>query len=216
MVSNPNPVISAFSEDHVERLTGLSKGQLRSWDRAGFFAPHFAYEDRHAPYSRLYSFQDVVGLRTIAVLMKDYRISLQELRRVAQELIRRGYAHWAGVKLYVLKRQVHFRRPASEEIEGVWDGQLAMVPVIDVINDVETRVRDLHKRTDGQVGHIERHKHVVRNSTVIAGTRIPTAAIRRFGEAGYTVQQIIRQYPTLTEEDVQAALAYEEGLAQSA
>src|SRR4030088_1439424 len=150
MAANPNPVISAFSEDHVERLTGLSKGQLRSWDRAGFFAPHFAYEDRHAPYSRLYSFQDVVGLRTIAVLMKDYRISLQELRKVAQELIRRGHAHWAEVKLYGLKRQVHFRRPASEEIEGVWDGQLAMVHVIDVINDVEARVQDLHKRTDGQ------------------------------------------------------------------
>jgi uncharacterized protein (DUF433 family) len=216
MAANLNPVIAAFSEEHVVRLTGLSKGQLRSWDRAGFFAPHFAYEDRHVPYSRLYSFQDVVGLRTIAVLMKDYRISLQELRKVAQELVRRGYAHWAEVKLYVLKRQVHFRRPESEDVEGVWDGQLAMVPVIDVINDLETRVRDLQKRTDGQVGHIERHKHVVRNSTVIAGTRIPTAAIRRFKEAGYTVKQIIRQYPTLTAEDVQAALAHEERLAHSA
>ncbi len=98
----------------------------------------------------------------------------------------------------------------------MWDGQLAMVPVIDVINDVESRVRELKKRDDSQLGHIERHKHVVRNSTVVAGTRIPTAAIRRFKEAGYSIKQIVKQYPTLTVEDVQAALVHEEGLARSA
>jgi len=147
--------------------------------------------------------------------MKDYRISLQQLRKVAQELIKRGYGHWAEVKLYVLKRQVYFRRPKSNEVEGVWDGQLAMVPVIDVINDVESRVQELKKRNDSQLGHIERHKHVVRNSTVVAGTRIPTAAIRRFKETGYSIQQILKQYPTLTVKDVQAALVHEEGLARS-
>ena len=91
-----------------------------------------------------------------------------------------------------------------------------MVPIIDVINDVMTRVEELKKRDEQQHGHIERNKYVARNSAVIAGTRIPTAAIRRFKEAGYTVEQIIKQYPTLTQEDVQAALAHEEGLARSA
>lgn len=213
---NQNTLIAAFSEDHVVRLTGLTHGQLRSWDRAGFFRPRYAYQDRHVPYSRVYSFQDVVGLRTIAVLMKQYRISLQKLRKVAEELIRRGYDHWSEVKLYVLKGQVHFRQPNSDDIEGVWTGQFAMVPIIDVINDVETRIKELRKRDSSQVGHVERHRYVARNSSVIAGTRIPTATIRRFKEAGYTVDQILRQYPTLTPEDVQAALAHEEGLAQSA
>jgi uncharacterized protein (DUF433 family) len=208
--------IQAFSEEHVERLTGLSRGQLRSWDRLGFFAPRHAYEDRHAPYSRVYSFQDVVGLRTIAVLMKQYHVSLQHLKKVAKELVRRGYGDWVGIKLYVVKRQVHFTRPGTKDVEGVWDGQLAMLPVIDVINDVELRVSELRKRTDSQRGQIEQHKHVVRNAPVVAGTRIPTAAIRRFHEAGYSVQQIIREYPTLTAEDVAAALAHEGGLARSA
>lgn len=216
MTMSQNTLIAAFSEEHVVRLTGLSHGQLRSWDRAGFFQPRYAYEDRHVPYSRVYSFQDVVGLRTIAVLMKEYKISLQKLRRVAEELIRRGYDHWADVKLYVLKKQVYFRPPKSNDIEGVWTGQLAMVPVIDVINDVEARVKQLKKRDESQLGHVERNKYVVRNSPVIAGTRIPTATIRRFKEAGYSVEQIVKQYPTLTPEDVQAALVHEEGLARSA
>jgi uncharacterized protein (DUF433 family) len=91
-----------------------------------------------------------------------------------------------------------------------------MVPVVDVINDVETRVKQLKKRDESQLGHVERNKYVVRNSPVIAGTRIPTATIRRFKEAGYSVEQIVKQYPTLTPEDVQAALVHEEGLARSA
>jgi len=110
-----NPLIAAFSEEHVVRLTGLTHGQLRAWDRAGFFQPRYAYEDRHVPYSRVYSFQDVVGLRTIAVLMKQYHVSLQKLRKVAEELIRRGYDHWADVRLYVLKGQVYFRQPEAED-----------------------------------------------------------------------------------------------------
>jgi uncharacterized protein (DUF433 family) len=138
------------------------------------------------------------------------------LRKVAIELTARGFGHWAEIKLYVVNGQVHFRRPGSEDVEGVWDGQLAMVPVIDVIQDVEERVRDLRVRKSDQLGQIERHKFVVRNASVIAGTRIPTAAIRRFREAGYSVDQIIRQYPTLTKEDVDAAIAHEEGLARSA
>jgi uncharacterized protein (DUF433 family) len=209
-------VIQAFGEEHVERLTGLTKWQLRRWDNAGFFQPRYAYEDRFAPYSRIYSFKDVVGLRTIAVLMKEHGVSLQSLKETAKELVKRGYDNWATMKLYVVKRQVHFQKPGTTDAEGVWDGQLAMVPIIDVIQDVEGRVEQLKKRDPGTVGHVEQHKYVVRNSPVIAGTRIPTAAIRRFREAGYSIDQILRQYPSLSPQDVEAALAYEDGLAQSA
>jgi len=45
---------------------------------------------------------------------------------------------------------------------------------------------------------------------MVAGTRIPTRAIRNFKEAGYTVDQIIAEYPDLTPRDVEAALKHEE------
>jgi uncharacterized protein (DUF433 family) len=209
-------VLTAFSEDHVVRLTGLSRWQLREWDRLQFFAPHYAYENRRLPYSRIYSFRDVIGLRTIAVLMKEYSVSSQQLKKVAAQLVKRGYKHWAELKLYVVKGQVHFQHPKSKDVEGIWDGQLAMLPIINVITDVEKRVGALQNRTDDQLGKIERRKHVMRNAPVIAGTRIPTAAIRRFHEAGYSAEKILKQYPTLTPADVSAALAYEERLARSA
>lgn len=212
-------VIQAFGEEHVEKLTGLTKWQLRRWDRLGFFAPDYAYEDRSVPYSRIYSFKDVVGLRTIAVLMKEYGVSLVQLRRVASELVERGYEHWADLKLYVVKKEVHFREPGSADIESVWTGQLALVPIVDmrqVISEVESSVEKLKERGAFQMGKVEKHKFVARNTTVIAGTRIPTAAIRRFHEAGYTKEQILKQYPTLTMTDIEGALAHEQGLAQSA
>ena len=79
-------IIAAFSEDQVERLTGLSKAQLRYWDRTGFFAPKLAEEDRRRAYSRLYSFKDVVALRTISVLRNQHNVPLQHLRKVAEKL----------------------------------------------------------------------------------------------------------------------------------
>jgi uncharacterized protein (DUF433 family) len=41
---------------------------------------------------------------------------------------------------------------------------------------------------------------------VIAGTRIPIAAIRSFADAGYSADEILAQYPSLTADDVEAAL----------
>ena len=45
------------------------------------------------------------------------------------------------------------------------------------------------------------------NAPVIGGTRIPVAAVRSFHEAGYTTEQIIAEYPSLTPTDVETALA---------
>ncbi|MGD1935904.1 MAG: DUF433 domain-containing protein [Candidatus Phaeomarinobacter sp.] len=198
------------------RLTGLTRGQLRSWDRAGFFQPRYAYDDRSRPYSRVYSFRDVVGLKTISVLRNDHRVSVQELKKVAKELIRKGYKHWADTKLYVVKKQVYFQHPGTTEVEGVWDGQLAMLPIINVIDDVKAAVHKLSVRSSADRCKVERHKFVARNSPVVAGTRIPTASVRRYYEAGYSVDEIISEYPSLTKKDVRAALKYEEQLAKSA
>ena len=43
----------------------------------------------------------------------------------------------------------------------------------------------------------------------VEGTRVPTAAIRQFSEAGYTAKQIIREYPVLTPANIKAALSQE-------
>jgi uncharacterized protein (DUF433 family) len=51
---------------------------------------------------------------------------------------------------------------------------------------------------------------------VIAGTRIPIGAIVNFSKAGYSPEQIVGEYPTLTIRDVEAALKHAEKLTRAA
>ena len=79
-------VMSAFSADQVVKLTNLTIRQLAYWDNLGFFMPQYAADDRRSPYSRIYSFKDVVGLRTLSVLKRIYKCTLPHLREVAKRL----------------------------------------------------------------------------------------------------------------------------------
>lgn len=60
--------------------------------------------------------------------------------------------------------------------------------------------------------HITRTKGVCGGEPCIAGTRIPTAAILEFANAGYSTGAIVEQYPNLRAAQVWAALCYERRL----
>ena len=72
-------LISAFSEEQVGRLTGLSRTQLRYWDRTGSFVPYHGDADRRAALSRVYSFTVVLALRALSSLRSQYSVPLQHL-----------------------------------------------------------------------------------------------------------------------------------------
>jgi uncharacterized protein (DUF433 family) len=64
-------------------------------------------------------------------------------------------------------------------------------------------------RPADKIGKIDKNRYVSYNRPVIAGTRLPTSAIKSFNDAGYTVEEIIEEYPDLTHEDIKATLDYE-------
>ncbi len=70
---------------------------------------------------------------------------------------------------------------------------------------------ELKQRSPHQIGKICKNRFVVRNAATIEGTRIPVATIKRYSEAGFSVSEILDEYPSLTENDIRAALSYEEG-----
>jgi uncharacterized protein (DUF433 family) len=204
-------VIRAFSADHVVRLTGLTKRQLVDWDGTGFFKPQYAHDNRRNPYSRIYSFRDVVGLRVVSVLRTKYKVSMQHLRKVAETLSKKDYAFWAQETLYVVNREVSFHEPETQRVRSVIKGQYVVpFPLEPIIGEVREAAAKLKERTNERIGKIERHRLIMHNAPVIAGTRIPTGAIRRFKEAGYSIDGILREYPSLTRADVEAALTFEE------
>jgi uncharacterized protein (DUF433 family)/DNA-binding transcriptional MerR regulator len=211
MTAIMNTVISAFSEDHVERLTGLSVHQLRHWDRTGFYTPAFADPNRRVAYSRVYSFKDIAALRVLSVLRNQYNVSLQHLRQVSAKLAHLSDDKWTKTTLYVLKRKVLFTDPETGVPVEIVSGQYALgIPLNVVLSDTAKDVAKLRVRDDAQVGVIERNRWVAHNSWVIAGTRIPVEAIKSFHRAGYSVANIIAEYPDLTRRDVEAAVAHKE------
>jgi len=210
MNSQPaNQVVSAFTEDQASRLTGISVHQLRYWDRTQLFSPQFAAKDRRSPYSRVYSFQDIAALRVLNVLTSQYSVSVQHLREVSKKLCSMDNGAWARTTLYVLKRKVNFVDPQDGKQKEVVSGQYAIgIPLEKVVSDTKRDVEKISAREPAKIGKIEQSRFVASNAPVIAGTRIPVKAIKSFADAGYSVEQIINEYPSLSAEDIVAAISF--------
>lgn len=202
----------AFSLDHVRRLTGLSLRQLRYWDDTGFFSPQYTRENRRRLYSRVYSFRDLVALRTIAELRE--KITLQELRRIGEWLQDQYETPWASLRFYIVGGKVYFDDPRTKaQIATDPKGQIALTVAVFEMEPIAHNMREaairLRQRGPNEVGKITRNRYIMSNAAVLAGTRIPTSAIWNFHVAGYKAEDIVRQYPQLTVDDVQAAIAHE-------
>ncbi|WP_312472570.1 DUF433 domain-containing protein [Brucella sp.] len=211
-MSTETKIVMAFTEEQAEKLTGVSAAQLRSWDRTGFFVPALANKNRSLPLSRLYSFRDLVCLKVLNALRNDENVSLQHLRSVKERLAHLGEDMWAKTTLYVLNKKVIFENPETKNKEEVVTGQgVLKIPLQIVTGDMKRAVDQLKKRdTSTLSGKIERIKGIAGNRPVIAGTRIPVSTIKAFADEGFSAEQIIEEYPTLTLEDIQAAIEYSE------
>jgi uncharacterized protein (DUF433 family) len=201
--------IMAFSPEQARKLTGLTEAQLRYWDKTGFFSPRYVDEERHGAYSRIYSYRDVVGLRALAEMRKD--VSVQELRKVGEWLASHYEEPWSSLTFYLAGRRVFLDEPESGElVAGRPVGQVAMrVEMAKVARRVDAAVDELRKRRPDQIGQVAQNRYIVHNVPVLSGTRIPTAAVWDFHEAGYDSAAIMHEYPTLTPEDIHAAIEYE-------
>lgn len=96
--------------------------------------------------------------------------------------------------------------------QEVVSGQFVMeYHLAEVIEDTSNSIESIGKRLPDQIGKVAKIRGINRNrnAPTILGTRIPVASVQRLHEDGYTVEQIIAEYPDLTEADVEAALRYQ-------
>ncbi len=198
----------AFTAEQVQALTGLSRHQLTYWARTRFFPP-----ERGTATIPFYSFRDLVGLRVLATLRHEHRVPLQELRKVGRWLRGMHATPWASLRLFVSGRNVYFEEPKTGARLRAGDTEQAHFRAIElkrVAADTTERVQKLRSRSAELQGQVERRRNVSRNAPRVAGTRIPTAAIWSFHDAGYSTRQILQEYPSLTAEDVAGAIAWEQ------
>jgi len=203
-------VIGAFGEEETARLTGLSAGQLRLWDRTGFLRPSYAPKNRHLPYSRIYSFRDIVSLRVLGQLRNVHDVPMQHLRKVSQKLADFGDTKWTATTLYVLGKKVVFTDPRTNERQEVVSGQRVFdIPLSIAITDTRKAIQSLNERAEIKSGKIVQGRFVMQNEPVFSGTRIPVAAVRRYLQAGASAETILKEFPHLTSSDIEAARTFE-------
>jgi len=207
-MKQPENVIQAFTVEQVVKLTGLSKSKIYQWDNIGFFHPHIAQKNRRVAYSRVYSFKDVVSLRTLKLLYKDHQIPLKELKKVSEKLNHLADDRWIKFKFYVFNKKIHFKEPETQKQRSVVDGQFinGCIELKSISEDIHAKVRKMHKRETAAVGKVEIIGSGRNAKSYISGTRIPVSAILSFHEAGYSMAQIIREYPDIKENDIKAAI----------
>lgn len=199
-------VIGAFSDEQAARITGVSLHQLREWDKAGFFNPSYGAEQAHIPYGRLYSFRDLVSLQVLHDLRNLKKIPLQHLKAVSAKLAHLGEERWTATTLYVLGKRVVFEHPATLEREEVVSGQRVFnIPLRVVIRSTRKKIAALNVRS-AEIGKFGRNRYVVQNERVFAGTRVPVSTVLEFVAAGFTIPQIVREFPGLNPVDVATAI----------
>lgn len=75
-----DPVSEVYTQQEVARLFGLSRAQLRYWDKSGFVSP-----SGQRGGQRFYTFRDLIGIRAAKGLL-DAGVSLRAVRRSVDAL----------------------------------------------------------------------------------------------------------------------------------
>ncbi len=200
-------IVSAFTVDQAARLTGLTRHQLEQWDRDGFFRPSMADENKRRPFSRIYSFNDVLSLRGLSILRNDLKLDLAHLIEVGQRLAHLGQDAWHRTTLYVVQKKVVFFDPYMDPSREIVSGQGVLKIPLETVRETAQRVMaELLARDPGAFGEVSKRRSVAHNADVVSGTRIPVRAIQSFADDGYSVDDILKEYPALTKADVEAAI----------
>lgn len=202
-------ISGAFTMSQAARLSGLSQRQLAYWDNTEVFSPSLYRGGNQKPYGRIYSFHDIVALRTLAKLRRQF--TLDRLRSLGWWL-KQHYDHpWSRIRFYVRGDEIIYVDPETQMLIADKPlGQEALnIELEPIASEVQLALQQIRQRHPNDIGTIDRHRYVMRNEWVIAGTRIPVWIIHELHDAGYDEAAIIAEYPVLTPADVRAALKFE-------
>lgn len=202
----------AFTSKQVSRLSGISVRALHYWDDTDVYPASFKDERSRVPYRRIYTFRDLVSLRTLAWLRKEHKVTPEDIRQTGKYL-RETYPEmadpWSELRFGVVNRRVVFWNSETKEWIAPPGQHVLPVDVQTIAHETERDAARLLQRSPEDVGQVVQHRHILRNAWRLAGTRIPTSAIWHFHEDGSDVEEILREYPDLEEADVWAAIEHE-------
>lgn len=193
----------AVTRDSAARIAGLSPRQVDYWASTGLIEPEVDTRVTPGRRVRLYGFVDLLAL-LVAAELKSRKVSLQHIRAIVSHLQSRGYANpLTQLTFATVGREVYFMHD-----DGTWEGdlqpdQVVMHEVLS-LDPLRRRIASGAQRDTTLAGRVERRRGAMGSKPVLAGTRVPVDTVRRYLEAGRTVDQVLESFPTLTPADIEA------------
>lgn len=207
-MTNVSQIRRIYTDEQAARLAHISITQIRYWDGTNFFEPSISYEDRRVAFSRIYTFEDVVALRVLGELRNQHDVPLQHLRRV-RDKFKMSQSAWKDEEIYVHKKRVYFKGERENFVNSDTDEEtLPDIPLPKVIAEISAEARKMSIRPIEAIAGKTSKQSVARRTEVFEGTRIPIDTVKEFLNEGFTLQDVLREYPTLTQKDVEAAVRW--------
>jgi uncharacterized protein (DUF433 family) len=197
---------TALPDKRAVEIAAISRQRLRYWEKTDLITPDVERVISPRNVVRLYSLPRVVEL-VVASELRRQGISLQHIRRIIDHLRAQGYeAPLREVRFALSGDRVMF-----QHTDGSWEDsrqpfQGVMWQVID-LEEIRSRIRGRLARSGSDAGVIEKRRKVQASKPVFRGTRIPVEAVEGYLKAEKSVREIIEAFPSLTEEDIEAARA---------
>lgn len=207
-----NEVVAIFTPAKAARIAGIRPQQLAAWSRHGVITPREAVETGRLRARHLYSFRDVVVLRTLRTLRERHGVAPKDLRKAADFLRQHYEEPWNTLDFSVMHGELVFKEPRTGLAMSAtrhWQQVPEWRELEPLLVEAHNHVRRQTRRQDAQIGKVEAVPSVMGNAPCLAGTRIPTSAIWSFHRAGKSTEEILGEYPSLHPEDIAAAIAYE-------
>jgi uncharacterized protein (DUF433 family) len=195
----------AVSREIAARIARLALRRVDYWAETGLVAPTVDRKLSARRRVRLYGFVDLLAL-AVAAELTERGVSVQHVRQIVRRLKARGYEHpLTELRYATVDKQVYFQLE-----DGTWEGGLHPEQIVlhEVLNLRPLRSRIVREvaRDDQHIGQVEKRRGVHGSKPVLAGTRIPVEAVRRYLQAGRSTQDVLEAYPDLTEADIETVL----------
>ena len=197
----------------------VSVPRLSYWIRSGLISPHIHASPPRMP--PILSYNDLLAVNAIRRL-RDQRLALQKIRvaikYISKELEQRE--NWYELKLVTDGDKLVTSVPASQDVlesrelvDAARYGQKFFeVAFADLVNDLYLDRELIESPRFKQF--IDINPRVQAGAPTIHGTRIPTSVIAGWAKRGVTTEEIASFYDDVSQDAIDAALQYEEVLAE--
>lgn len=209
----------AFPVPIASVLTGATVAQLAYWRKNTPSAPALLVPEGKRGGRYLYSWADVVALRSIVYVRSEK--SLPRIRRAVATLRALEAEEWTHLASYTLissKKSIFVRTPTGQLLDvGEHPGTvLEEILMRDVLEPFETRTgRDVPALKRPRP-HITVDPGVLGGYPVLAGTRVPFDAVAALASENLDVAEIRMIYPSARGEAIHDALAFAKQVAAAA